>query len=124
MKQAGAALENLDTVVLQERHLPEGLACEMIRPAIVEWYGANAVGQTRFLAGPAQAQVTHEAARAALTSGHPVVGPDRQSAHARMSSAGSRGSGRLVSNDRGAPCVAAGPHDVPAQAADSRRQIG
>lgn len=64
MQKAGAALEHLDLAIAQERHLAEGLACEMIGLAPVERDGLHRINQTGFLARPSEPEIAHEAARA------------------------------------------------------------
>ena len=75
VEQAGAALENGDVAVGQERDLSERLLREMFGAAIFERDAAHVIVQAGLLERPAQPHVAHEAARA---FGHPVVGPDSQ----------------------------------------------
>lgn len=55
---------------------------DVIRPAILEGNGFDLVIEARFLARPAQPDVTDIAAWA---GGHPVIGPDRQRGYVDLS---------------------------------------
>src|SRR5690606_3092009 len=80
VQQARTAFEQGDLAVLEERHLPERLAREVLRPAVPERNRTDLVVESRLLARPAQPQVADEAARPGLARRHPVVGPDGQRA--------------------------------------------
>src|SRR3546814_19250853 len=64
-----------DIAIVQERHLPEWLAVQMVGLVILERNGAHVMRKPGFLRGPSQAQVAHESAR---PRGNPVVRPDGQ----------------------------------------------
>jgi hypothetical protein len=82
VEQAGTAFEEPQFAIVEERHLAEWLAVEMIGLVAIEGDRAHGINEAGFLACPSQPQVTHETAR---LLGHPVKRPDGQFAHSGMS---------------------------------------
>src|SRR5690606_23522985 len=78
MQQAGSAFEQGDAVIVEKRHLREGLAGEVFGAAVGEIDAAHAVIQPRLFGCPAQPDIAHMATRALR---HPIISPDGQ--HAR-----------------------------------------
>ncbi len=91
VQQPGAAFEDLQVSVVQERNLAERLALEMVGLAAIERDRPDGVVETGLLAGPSQPQITHKTAGALR---HPIQGPDDQLAHRGEPS--DRGTGDLA----------------------------
>src|SRR5690606_38747073 len=78
MQQPRSALEYFKLAIAQERHLTALLTRQMAGIAVAEGDCSNGIIEPSFLARPSESYVAHKTTRC---FGHPIEGPNDQSAH-------------------------------------------